>query len=109
MIIIIVVVIMIMVMIQLMAERQRTTIVIAHRLSTIQGADKIVVVDRGRVVRETSPSPLLFPTTLPPNSSKEMPLLLLSLSSSSSSFLSLSVCLSVCLSACLPACQSVSH
>ena len=28
----------------------RTTLVIAHRLSTIEGADRIIVVDRGRVV-----------------------------------------------------------
>ena len=30
----------------------RTTIVIAHRLSTIRSADKIVVMDRGRVTDE---------------------------------------------------------
>ena len=30
--------------------RGRTTIVIAHRLSTIEGADRIVVLDRGRIV-----------------------------------------------------------
>jgi subfamily B ATP-binding cassette protein MsbA len=30
--------------------RDRTTFVIAHRLSTIRGADKIVVLDRGRIV-----------------------------------------------------------
>jgi ATP-binding cassette, subfamily B, bacterial MsbA len=30
----------------------RTTLVIAHRLSTVRGADKIVVMDRGRVVEE---------------------------------------------------------
>jgi ATP-binding cassette subfamily B protein len=32
------------------AMQSRTTIVIAHRLSTIVGADRIVVLDRGRVV-----------------------------------------------------------
>ena len=30
--------------------RGRTTFIIAHRLSTIQGADLILVMDRGRVV-----------------------------------------------------------
>ncbi len=30
--------------------RRRTTIVIAHRLSTVQRADKIIVMERGRIV-----------------------------------------------------------
>lgn len=33
-------------------ERGRTTLVIAHRLSTVRAADKIVVMDKGRVVEE---------------------------------------------------------
>lgn len=37
----------------------RTTIVIAHRLSTIRGADKIVVMDRGRMVDQGTHDELL--------------------------------------------------
>jgi subfamily B ATP-binding cassette protein MsbA len=39
--------------------RGRTTIVIAHRLSTVERADRIVVLDRGRIVEEGSHAQLL--------------------------------------------------
>jgi len=37
----------------------RTVIVVAHRLSTIRNADKVVVVDGGRIVEEGAPDDLL--------------------------------------------------
>jgi ATP-binding cassette subfamily B protein len=40
-------------------ERGRTSIVIAHRLATVQHADRIVVLDRGRIVAQGSHAELM--------------------------------------------------
>jgi ABC-type multidrug transport system fused ATPase/permease subunit len=37
----------------------RTTLIIAHRLSTVRRADRLVVVDRGRIVEEGTHTELL--------------------------------------------------
>jgi ATP-binding cassette subfamily B protein len=41
------------------AMRDRTTLVIAHRLATVQKADRIVVIDHGRIVEQGSHEALL--------------------------------------------------
>lgn len=39
--------------------RNKTALVIAHRMRTVAGADKVIVLERGKVVEEGSPSVLL--------------------------------------------------
>ena len=38
---------------------KRTTIVIAHRLTTVQNADKIVVIEKGRIIEQGKHEELL--------------------------------------------------
>jgi ATP-binding cassette subfamily B protein len=40
-------------------ERGRTTLVIAHRLATVQHADRIVVLDRGKIVAQGTHAELM--------------------------------------------------
>jgi ABC-type multidrug transport system fused ATPase/permease subunit len=40
-------------------RRGRTTIVIAHRMTTIAQSDKIIVIDKGKMVEQGSPKDLL--------------------------------------------------
>ena len=41
------------------AARHRTTLIIAHRLSTVKNADRVIVLDGGRVVEAGEPGTLL--------------------------------------------------
>ncbi|MEZ4113973.1 MAG: ATP-binding cassette domain-containing protein [Candidatus Paceibacterota bacterium] len=41
------------------AMKNRTTIVIAHRLSTIKKMDRIIVLDKGKIVEDGTPDDLL--------------------------------------------------
>ncbi|MCB1587479.1 MAG: lipid ABC transporter permease/ATP-binding protein, partial [Xanthomonadales bacterium] len=40
-------------------SRGRTTLVIAHRLSTVEKADRVVVMDSGRIIEQGSHAELL--------------------------------------------------
>lgn len=39
--------------------KDKTVIIIAHRMRTVSGADKIVVIDKGKVAQEGNPAQLI--------------------------------------------------
>ncbi|WP_138414525.1 ABC transporter ATP-binding protein [Sinomonas gamaensis] len=44
---------------KLLAQRERTAIIIAHRLSTVEIADRVLVMDGGRIVEDGTPEELI--------------------------------------------------
>lgn len=47
-------------MIEYLAEKSKTIVIIAHRLSTVQHADKIIVMEKGKVIEEGTHNELIY-------------------------------------------------
>jgi len=54
-------------------RRRRAVITVAHRLATAREADRVIVLDRGRIIEQGTPRLIEAPAISPPGSSSNPP------------------------------------